>query len=383
MSSKNHYDNGAVLVFVIAMAAALMAPEHLASAPRPGTADSSGASPKERHKPVLVIVIVSDDPVFRAREQQLATQLELTLDEFAIERFRPDKAYLEAATPLGDPSFSSLSLPKKLKLVQPFVSRVGAVAVIWMEDGGDGAAFLHVASQSTDRAFVRIIRARGGPNVEEELAFAAQELLGQVYMLSNPEHRPIEEAVERVMNEARTLRPPSVNWGVLPFLETGGGVYGHEGSSFRLGGGIAAESIVGELFFARLSVAVLAGPFMEPRDGVVSGWSIEPGLKLGLSWEVTDRIRIGFFVGAAPVYLAANMSLGTGDHQASNWWNFHGTAGADLRFSLGDRIAVVVDPSLGFWAVRKSFYRVSDDSAVLRTPFIGWNISAGVLVSIW
>ena len=130
-------------------------------------------------------------------------------------------------------------------------------------------------------------------------------------------------------------------------------------------------------------VAALAGPFMEPKDGVVSGWSIEPGLKLGLSWEVTDRIRIGFAVGAAPVYSATHMSLGTGDHLASDWWNFHGTVGADLRLSLGDRIAVVVDPSLGFWAVRKSFYRVSDDSVVLRTPFIDWSISAGVLVSIW
>ena len=383
MSSKNHYDNGAVLVFIIVTVVALTAPEHLASAPLPGAAGSGGVSPKERHKPVLVVVISSDDPVFRTREQQLATQLELTLDEFAIERFSPDKAHLEAATPLGDPSFSSLSLPRKLTLVQPLVSRVGAVAVIWMEDGGNGAAFLNVASQSTDRAFVRIVRAKGGPNVEEELAFAAQELLGQVYMLSNPEHKSIEKVVERVMDETRALRPTSVDWGVLPFLETGGGVYGHDGASFRFGGGIAAESIVGGLFFARLSVAALAGPFMEPKDGVVSGWSIEPGLKLGLSWEVTDRIRIGFAVGAAPVYSATHMSLGTGDHLASDWWNFHGTAGADLRLSLGDRIAVVVDPSLGFWAIRKSFYRVSDDSVVLRTPFIGWNISVGVLVSIW
>ena len=372
-----------MLVFVIVTAAALMAPEHLASASQPGTVDSSGVSPKERHKPVLVVVIASDDPVFRAREQQLATQLELTLDEFAIERFKPDKAHLEAATPLDDPSFSSLSLPKKLKIVQPFASRVGAVAVIWMEDGGDGAAFLHVASQSTDRAFVRIVRAKGGPNVEEELAFAAQELLGQVYMLSNPENKSIEKVVERVMDETRALRPTSVDWGVLPFLETGGGVHGHDGASFRFGGGIAAESIVGGLFFARLSVAALAGPFMEPKDGVVSGWSIEPGLKLGLSWEVANRVRIGFAVGAAPVYSETHMSLGTGDHLASDWWNFHGTVGADLRLYLGDRIAVVVDPSLGFWAVRKSFYRVSDDSVVLRTPFVGWNISAGVLVSIW
>lgn len=371
-------------MFVIATAVALMAPGHLASAPLPRTADSGSASRTELHKPVLVVVITSDDPVFRAREQRLATQLELALDDFAIERFSPDRASLEAAIPVGEPSFASLSLPKKLTLVQPFASRVGAVAVIWMEDGGDGAAFLHVASQSTDRAFVRIVRARGGPNMEEELAFAAQELLGQLYMLSTPqEQKAIEEAVDRVMDDARSLRLPSVHWGVLPFLETRGGIYGHEGSSFRFGGGIAVESIVGELFFARLSMAALAGPSMELRDGVFSGWSIEPGLKLGLSWKVTDRIRLGFAVGAAPVYLTAYMSLGEGDHQGSVWWNFHGTAGADLRFDIGDRVALVVDPSLGFWTIRKSFYRVSDDSVILRTPFVDWNISAGVLISLW
>jgi len=330
-----------------------------------------------------VVLIASDDPAFRAREQQLATQLELALDEFAIERFSPDLSRLETPAPAGESPFASLSLPKKLGLVGPFASKVGAVAVIWMEDGGDGAAFLHVASQSTDRAFVRIVRAGGGPNVEEELAFAAQELLGQVYMLSNPKEKPLEEAVERVIGEARSLRPPSVDWGVLPFLETGGGVYGYEGSSFRFGGGLAAESLVGELFFARLSVAVLAGPLLEPPDGVISVWSIEPGIELGLSWEVTDRIRFGFVVGAAPVHSSAHMSLGSGDHHAADWWNFHGTVGADLRFSLGDRIALVLDPSVGFWAVRKSVYRVSDGSVVLRTPFVGWNISAGVLVSIW
>lgn len=331
-----------------------------------------------------MVVITSDDPAFRARELNLATQLELALDGFAIERFSPDAAMLQAASPLGEPSFASLSLPKKLTLVQPIARRVGAVAVIWMEDGGDGAAFLHVASQSTDRAFVRIVRARGGPNAEEELAFAAQELLGQVYMLSSPQElEPLEEVVEQVMDEARSLRLPSVDWGVLPFLETGSGVYGHAGSSFRFGGGLAAETIVGELFFARLAVAALAGPFMEPRDGAVSGWSIEPGLTLGLSFGVAERARLGFFVGAAPVYLATYMSLGEGDHQASEWWNFHGKVGADLRFSLAERVAVVVDPSLGFWTMRKSFYRLSDDSVILRTPFIDWQIAAGVLISLW
>jgi hypothetical protein len=375
---------GAALAFVIATAVALTAPEYLASAPRPGASGSGGGSRTEPRKPVLVVVITSDDPAFRAREQNLATQLELALDGFAIERYSPDRAQLAAASPIGEPSFASLSLPKKLAFVQPVASRVGAVAVIWMEDGGNGAAFLHVASQSVDRAFVRIVRARGGPNTEEELAFAAQELLGQVYMLSTPsKQKPVEEAVERVMDEARSLRLPSLDWGVLPFLETGGGIYGHAGSSFRFGGGIAAEAIVGERFFARLSVAGLAGPFMEPRDGVVSGWSIGPGLKLGLSWEVSDLARLGFAVGANPVYLTAYMSLGEGDHQASDWWNFHGTAGADLRVSLGDRVTVVVEPSLGFWTIRKSFYRLSDDSVIFRTPFIDWNISAGVLIWLW
>jgi hypothetical protein len=366
---------GAALLFVIATAATLTALG----------ADGSGGTPTPGSgKPVLVVVITSDDPAFRKREENLATQLELALDGFAIERFGPDEASLRAASPIGQPSFASLSLPQKLAFVGPFAGRVGAVAVIWMEDGGGGAAFLHVASQSTDRAFVRIVRARGGPNTEEELALAAQELLGQVYMLSTSPHHPaVEEAVEQVVDEARSLQLPSVGWGVLPFLEAGGGIFGHEGSSFRAGGGIAVESIVGELFFARLSLAALAGPFMEPHDGVVSGWSLEPGLELGFVWGVTERLRVGLALGAAPAYLTAQLTLGTGDHQASNWWNFHGSVGLDLRIQVGDRVAVVVDPSLGFWAVRKSFYRISDDSVVFRTPFVDWAVTAGVLIDVW
>jgi hypothetical protein len=329
------------------------------------------------------MVIASVDPAFREREQNLATQLELALDEFTIERFYPDRARRATASASGVASFTELTLPQKLAFVGPFASEVRAVAVIWVEDGGGGAAFLHVASQSTDRAFVRIVRARGGPNAEEELALAAQELLGQVYMLSGSNQKPIEEVVERVMDEADSRRPLEVGWGVLPFLEAGAGIYGHEGESVGFGGGIAVETLVGGLFFARLAVAALAGPFMQPRDGVVSGWSIEPRVRLGQSFEVTDQFRLGFVVGAAPAYSTVHVSLGSGDHQASDWWAFHGTVGADLRLSLGDRIAVVLEPSLGFWAVRKSFYRISNGSVVLRTPFVDWAVSAGVLVSLW
>ena len=96
---------------------------------------------------------------------------------------------------------------------------------------------------------------------------------------------------------------------------------------------------------------------------------------------MTDRF--GFAVGAAPAYLVAQMSLGAGDHQASNWWNFHGSVGAILRFALSDRVALVAEPSLGFWAVRKSFYRVSDDSVVLRTPLLDWAVTVGVLIDVW
>lgn len=359
----------AAFAFAIVVATVLLAAGQLAAAPR---------------KPVIVVVIASDDPAFRAREMNLATQLALALDGFTIDRFEPDRAQLETAAPPGVTSFSSMSLPQKLMFVGPFAGRAGAVAVIWMEDGGGGAAFLHVASQSTDRAFVRIVRAGGGPNTEEELAFAAQELLGQVYMLStSPRHEAIDEVVEQVVDEARSLRLPSVGWGVLPFLTTGGGIYGHEGSSFEFGGGLALESIIGELFFARLSVAALAGPFMEPPDGVVSGWSIEPELRLGFVWQIADRFVFGFSVGAAPVYTTVQMSLGEGDHQASNWWNFHGSVGVEARVPLNDRVALVVTPSLAIFAVRKSFYRISDDSVVLRTPIIGWVVTAGVLIDLW
>jgi hypothetical protein len=360
--------SAAALVLVVATAAALVAPARAASAPG---------------EPVLVVMIASSDPAFRAREEQLATQLALALDDFAIERLTPEEARRGAGGQAGV-AFASLSLPQKLALVGPFANKVGAVAVIWMEDGGNGAAFLHVASQRADRAFVRIVRARGGPNTEEELALAAQELIGQLYMLSTtPMDKPVAAAVERVMDEARSLHPPSVDWGALPFLAVGGGIYGHQGSSLGFGGGLAAESMIGELFFARLSVAALAGPFMKPHDGAVSGWSIEPGLVLGLSWKVSGQARLGIALGAAPVYSVAHLSLGSGDHRASDWWNFHGTVGADLRFSLGERIALVLSPSVGFWAMRRTFYRLSDDSVVLRTPFVGWSVSAGVLILIW
>jgi len=380
-SSRLSMNPKASIIAIAMVAIALTMPGRLLSDPQPKKTELD--SSLEASNPVLVVVMMSNNPVFRTKEKQLATQLELAMDDFTVKRFIPETPHSKTPAPSDKPLFAMLSLSEKLRRIHPFASKVDAAAVIWLEDGGDGAAFLYVASQSTDRAFVRIVRGKGGPHMEEALACAARELLGQVYMLSKPPGQtPIEETVELIMNKARSLRQPNSKWGVLPFFKIGGGVYGHKGSTFKIGGGVATEFIFGKLFFLRLLAAASAGPFMAPRDGVVSGWSIEPGLNLGFSWDVQKRLKLGFFAGAASVYSAAYMSLGNGSHQAYNWWNFHGSCGADLRLSLNDRVSFVIDPTLELWTAQKSFYRVSDNSVVIKTPLIGWHVLVGLLIYI-
>lgn len=357
-------------------------------------------------KPCLVVLRIANDPPWKSREQRLATQLALAFDGFSIEQVAPK-----------EPDFQSLVLSKKLASIRSVSEGQRAVAITWIEPDESNGILLHMVSLGTGRAFIRIVEAKSGPHAEAELALAAQELLGQVYMLSPVEKEPpVANVVEQVVDKVVSLRAegaskPSpaeekekaarpveqvrgktsslkskapelrLQWSVLSFLDVNGGLVGHEGTWYRFGGGLGLESLIGRLFFVRLSLAGQAGPFMEPDDGVVSGGAMRPGIDIGLSWPLS-KVNIGLFLGAAVLWSSVSVSFGQGDHFEYDLWDFRGSAGIDLRVALTDKISFVINPHVGVWTHQNDFYRLSDGTIIIATPRWDWNVAIGILFGL-
>ncbi len=324
-------------------------------------------------KPVLVVFLVAEDADDRTREQRFVTQLRLAFDDFDI---KPVELSIE--------KYTSLPLYRKLTLVREHSDQLNAVATTWLENAGAETVMLHMAALSTGCAFVRIVEAHNSPTAEEELAFAVQELIGQVYMLSPPHgNPPVERAVEAVLEEAVSLREPhaDLGWAVMPFLRVSGGIWGHKGQWFRFGGGISLEARVAEHFHLRASLAGLAGPFHEPHDGVVRGWGLMPGFHFGFDWPA-GFLRIGPVVGASLVRSIFFTTMGTGDSQTYSWWDFRGSLGIDLSWSLKKVVSIVATPSVGVWTNQRTFVRISDDSNIISSPLVDWSCTLGLSISI-
>jgi hypothetical protein len=318
---------------------------------------------------MLAVLLVARADPDRAREARFIDELGLTLDGFEIKLIDP-----------GPADFPALSLKDELEAVQTLTEPLGAAATIWIESASPDVTMLHVVALSTGRAFIRIVEAKQGPGAERELAIAADELLGQVYMLSPPPvAAPVAAVVGEVVERAAELRQRkrAVELGVATFFTTSGALYRREGSWLRLGGGAALELWPAGGLLVRAGFSVVAGPFFDPDDGAVSGYGLHPELGAAYLWTL-GRLRLGPVASAAAMRSTVTLALGQGTAHTATWWSLRGALGLQARLALGPAVAVFLEPSVGVWSHPRRFERVSDGRVALRTPLVDWGASLGV-----
>jgi len=343
--------------------------------------------PGGERRPVLLLVLTASGGEVAERERRMFSELELALDDFAIE-----------TVPSGDPEFARLPMSEQLSRVQPFVDRSGAVATTWVEETGSGTVLLHLVALTTGRALVRIVQASEGPDTEAELALSVRELLGEAYMFGpTPESPAMEQVVAEVQEkvapavvtipvppapppEEPPAPPPTL--GLAPFGVVSGGIWGHEGPHIRAGGGIVVEWPPGAALFGRASFVFAKGPDAQVHDGLIVGFGVAPGLTLGYRWR-RGPIGVGPLLSVSAPYSSVTMVLGKGDDQTFDWWSFRATAGLELAVSVADDVSLFVDGAFGVQAVRQVFERASDrDPPVMSTPFVEWEMVLGLMVFI-
>jgi len=233
---------------------------------------------------------------------------------------------------------------------------------------------------STGRAFIRIVEVPNSATAERELAVAAAELIGQVYLLAPaPAGSPVEAEVADIVQKAEVLReqPTSVELAAVALVRGEGAVYGQAGGWARVGGGLALEVVPVAHLLLRAGFTAVGGPFEDPREGTVSGYGLAPELDVAWLWRIRF-VSIGPLIGASAIRSALSVALGDGTVHAYSWWSFRGAVGLELRFALSRLLSLSISPTLGVWSRSQKFLRVSDDSVALVTPWLDWSAAVGI-----
>jgi hypothetical protein len=345
----------------------------------PQAAEISGSETIEQ--PVLVVLLAGGTAEVREREQRFVAEVGLALDGFDV-----------ATEEAGNVSFGSLSLPEQLDLIRPIAARPRVVAVTWLWERDSSYTMLHLVALSTGRALVRIVEAEQGPNTEVELALSTRELLGEAFLFAPPQEpgelgRIVGEAQDRVVRHlpAATAAGPEqdegepLRIGLMPFFTVGTGVLGHRGPSTLLGGGLAGELRPWAGLFLQLSVAGLAGPRADTRDGEIRSGGLAPRLASGYDWEI-GPLMLGPIIEGSLRWSAIQMKLGSGDQQNFNRLRLRAGAGLDLRLRLGKNLALLAQTTVGVIGKRESFNRLSDGSTVLTTPLLDFQAIVGLMI---
>jgi hypothetical protein len=321
-------------------------------------ADLSGArEPGNSGRPVLLFLCVGEDEESRALETGFLEQLELVLLDFEVQKARI----------LGG-GFPGRALSEQLDTIRPFAERTGAGIAAWIEQTSSSAISLHLTALSRGRSWVRTVEVAGGPGSEAELAMAVLELLVQEKLSGSGAHGHDVQ------------QPPGFRQrlGLMPFFRVTDGLFGHEGRWLHLGGGVAAEWWPAPRFFVRGQVAVKKGPLDRFADGEVNGMEVEPGVALGCLFRA-GRLEWGPQVGMSAPWYNFRLQLGSGDAHSYSWWSVRWSAGFDLRLLLSESIAIAVSVEAGAFPNKEEFYRVSDGSTVLATPFVEWAATVGIV----
>jgi hypothetical protein len=320
----------------------------------------------EMGAPTLLVLSLSGDSDQLALETEVVTQLKLELDDLRIEQKDVSKTI-----------FVEASLQDKLKVIARMPQQKNVVAACWIETRNNRSILLYMMALRTGRSAMRVIEADKGPRFAEELAFLAQELLGQLYWAKPPEKTvAVKAGVGGATDEtgASLVKRKRLQFSVTPFGQITGT---NPGKWLAAGGGIWGELRVHRGLFFVLSVAGMGMPLADPSDGRVSGAAFVPGVEVGYTWWA-GAFGAGLNVGATLGYTKLKMVIGPSGKTDVGFFDPAATAGVDLRFEVSDILSVVLSPALAIRFHTRDVRRVSDHSVIVSTFLANWSLRTGL-----
>ncbi len=328
----------------------------------------------EKAPKVLVLGVANDD-VGRNRERQFTIELQMALNEVHVQVVHP-----------SDGDFEGRPLAEQISLVRTLLDEHDAVAVTWIYSDGGGLLLLHLVAVSTGRALVRLVETDIGQDSEATLALAARELLGTAFLFESPrtgEEGPIDRVVESVKESARIPAPTtSVPWNLMLGLEQRGGIAGHTGPTYEIGGGLTLERRLVAGFYGAAQLDAAFGPFGDADTGEgVTAWSIAPGLRAAHRWR-RGNLEIGPAIGVGVTWYNISVDLDGGDTYHFTSWRFRTDLDLEVRWRLGKVWGLFVNSGVSLMPLRDNYRRESNAQLVLASPFLGWNVGLGLILQV-
>jgi hypothetical protein len=159
-----------------------------------------------------------------------------------------------------------------------------------------------------------------------------------------------------------------------------GELYGSTGTFFQAGGASSISWSPIELFFVRVLIGVMAGPFNQEKFQLL-GWSLEPGFELGFSFHL-GPLNMGPVVGVLATRNSVSIDYGNQEQEFS-WWRVKATVGAALLWPLNEMFGLTLDAGLGWYlGNRETFAESEVDALVYSWPFAIWNTGLGVVFKL-
>jgi len=328
----------------------------------------SGAASESGARPGLLMLRVAGEGASRELEERFLTELKLALDSFEV-----------WGSDWEDGDFEGLPLDERLTRIRQVAQKTGAKGTLWIDDREGQTISLNIVVLTEGRAVVRIIEEPAARGAEKELAFAARELLEEVYFVDTSSTTSSEPDGESAGagDGAGVAEPLEV--GIGAFFATTGGALGHEGPSSRLGGGVQVEVRLDGSWFFRVGAAALAGPSGLVTGGEVSGWGLEMTVTAGHDWRVGPFL-FGPFLELGTALNKIDVDYDQGDSLASSSWGFLGTLGLDLRWVIVDALHLIADPYLSTNLPRDTVERSGDGAVPVAGAYLGWGVDVGLAV---
>lgn len=267
------------------------------------------------------------------------------------------------------PKKNRQSLSQRLRWARAAAGATESLAIGWLTFGEHDVR-LNVMSASPARAMLWQLSLSRQPGWEVELAKHARAWTRR--LLVNPgridlRSRVAKRWVRRRRPAAPRPREPGPQWRASLMGGAQLGLGPSPDESLRGGGRLAlGRSLPGGLQ-ARLEVGLHVGPRKNTAAEEISGWGMLFGGALYRGWKL-GPVELGPLLGLHASWTKLSIALDGQSPRDFSRWNARVALGAELRWRLSERIALLASASGALTLEEETYRRLSNERSVLKLP---------------
>lgn len=320
----------------------------------------------------LLVLGVAGEGSGAARVRRFTEELSLTLEQMPV----------RLVIPPGSRDFFTLSSTEQIKIVRMLSAQKNAPAVVWISESGDGVLLLHMVAIRTGRAMIRLLKSSDNAGFEKDLALAAAELLGTLYLFNTPPKGANNVVAKAINNVRKKTSPPVRQDKTFAFSAAGrveAGALGGAGPRWFGGGAISLEASIADGLFMRLNTDVGAGPIDVPSyDADLKTLSVAPGLGVLYLWE-RGRWLLGPALDFQLCWTQASVKIRGETKQAVQTLQVRATTSLEARRQVFSNMSILIGAGAVVTPQQDSYRLKHTHETIFATWNLGLSIKLGLI----